>query len=107
MPPRRQTEGLAVASLILGIAGFFACSLLGILAVVFGYMGRTKIKESGGMLEGDSMCTAGIILGFIQIGITLLVVVIWAIIAIIAATSSTSSLAVPAALLGAGLLALF
>lgn len=105
IPPRKQTEGMAVASLILGIGGFFFCTLLGVLAIVFGYMGRNKIKESGGMLEGDSMCTAGIILGFIQIGITVFVVLIWVIIAIIAASSSASALALPAAIT-AGLLAL-
>ncbi len=84
----------------MGIVGFFFCWLLGVLAVVFGYMGRKKIQESGGALGGDAFCTAGIILGFIQIGITLLVVAIWAIVAIIAATSTTSFIAPVFACLG-------
>jgi len=101
MPPpgyvpvaRKNTDGIAVASLIMGIAGFFFCPLiLGVLAVIFGYMGRRRIAESNGALEGDSFCTAGIILGFIQIGIMVLIGIIWAIIAIIAATSNASALA--------------
>jgi uncharacterized membrane protein len=110
MPPpgyvpvaRRSTDGVAVAALIMGIAGFFFCPLvLGVLAVIFGYMGRRRIAESNGMLEGDSFCTAGIILGFIQIGIVVFVGIIWAIIAIIAATSNASAMA--PALMSAGML---
>lgn len=109
MPPpgyvpvaRKNTDGMAVAALIMGIAGFFFCPLvLGVLAVIFGYMGRRRIAESNGVLEGDSFCTAGIILGFIQIGIMLLVGIIWAIIAIIAATSNASSMAPALISLGA------
>lgn len=101
---RRQTDGMAVAALIMGIGGFFICPLVfGVLAVIFGYMGRGNIQKSGGVLEGDSFCTAGIILGFIQIGITLFFIILWVIIAIIAASSSASALA--PAILAAGLLA--
>jgi len=111
MPPpgyvpvaRKNTDGLAVASLIMGIVGFLLGCILpvtGVLAVVFGYMGRRRIDESNGALEGDSFCTAGIILGFIQIGITVLIGIIWAIIAIIAATSNASAMAPALISLGA------
>ncbi len=111
MPPpgyaplaRRQTDGMAVAALIMGIGGFFICPLVfGVMAVIFGYLGRGNIQKSGGVLEGDSFCTAGIILGFIQIGISLFFIILWVIIAIIAASSSASALA--PAMLAAGLLA--
>ncbi len=86
--PHQQTDGMAVAALILGIAGFFFCPLVGVLAVIFGYMGRRNIRESGGRLGGEGFCLAGIILGFIQIGIVVFFGIIWAIIAIIAATHS-------------------
>lgn len=101
--PLRQTEGMAVASLVLGISGFFFCPLImGILAVVFGYMGKRKISESGGAVGGDSFCLAGIILGFIQLGLTLVFVAIWIILAAVA----TSSSAMAPALLCLGLLGL-
>ena len=103
--PRRGTDGMAIASLIMGIGGFFICPLImSVLAVIFGYIGRRNIAESNGMLEGDSFCTAGIILGFIGIGLVVLFGIIWAIIAIIAATSNASALA--PALMSAGVLAL-
>ncbi|PKQ28718.1 MAG: hypothetical protein CVT63_01325 [Candidatus Anoxymicrobium japonicum] len=89
-PYRRapQTDGMAVASLVLGIAGFFCCPLIsGILAVIFGYMARRNIKESGGALGGDSMATAGIILGYVQLGLTLLFIAIWIITIVISGTS--------------------
>lgn len=111
MPPpgyvpvaRKNTDAMAVASLIMGIVGFLLGCILpvtGVLAVVFGYMGRRRIDESNGALEGDSFCTAGIILGFIQIGITVLIGIIWAIIAIIAATSNASAMAPALISLGA------
>lgn len=99
--PHQQTDGMAVASLIMGISGFFFCPLMGILAVIFGYMGKKNIAQSGGRLGGDSFCLAGIILGFIQIGLVVFLVVIWAIIAAVA----TSSGAVAPALVCLGLLA--
>jgi len=77
--------------------------IAGILAVVFGYMGRNKIRESGGMLEGDGFCIAGIILGFINIGLTIIGILIW-IIVLIVADSSMNSMVLPA-LLSVGLLA--
>ncbi len=85
---------MAIASLIMGIGGFFFCPLLfGVLAVVFGYIGRGHIRETGGHVQGDSFATAGIILGFIQIGLVVLVALIWAIIAIIAASTHAQTMA--------------
>jgi Domain of unknown function (DUF4190) len=105
--PRRVTEGTAIAALILGIAGFFFCPvtlITGPLAVVFGYMGRRKIAESNGTLEGDGFCIAGIILGFVQIGLLVAFGLVWAIIAIIASTTNAGALA--GALISLGVLAL-
>jgi uncharacterized membrane protein len=99
---------MAVAALILGIAGFFFWPLmpiLGVLAVIFGYIGRRSIAASNGTLEGDSFCIAGIVLGFVQIGIMVLIGIILAIIAIVAATTHSSDMA--PALLSLGVLSCF
>jgi|GEM_PF-687297 len=94
VPRPAPTDGMAIASLIMGIGGFFFCPLLfGVLAVVFGYIGRGHIRETGGHIQGDSFATAGIILGFIQIGLVVLVALIWAIIAIIAASTHAQTMA--------------
>ncbi|MGI5166102.1 DUF4190 domain-containing protein [Spirillospora sp. CA-253888] len=60
LPP---TNGLAVASLICGIAGFVLCGLTSILAIIFGHVAQGQIKRTG---EGGSgLAIAGLILGYI------------------------------------------
>ncbi len=65
-----KTNGMAIASLVLGI--LWICSVGSILAVVFGYMAKNQIKESGGMEQGDGMAMAGIVLGWIGIAFLIL-----------------------------------
>ncbi len=68
----RRTEGTAVASLVLGIAGFIICPLIpSILAIVFGNQAQRKIAQDPS-LEGEGMAKAGVILGWI--GVALVVV---------------------------------
>jgi len=80
---------MAVASMVLGIAGFAFCLVLigPILALVFGYKGRRQIDESNGMQTGRGMATAGIILGWVGIGLT----VLWVVLVIIGAATDSSS----------------
>ena len=105
VPRPAPTEGMAIASFVMGIGGILVCPLVfGVLAVVFGYIARGHIRESGGHMQGDSFATAGIILGFIQIGIVVLIALIWAIIAIIAATAHSQSMAPSILAMGAAAL---
>jgi hypothetical protein len=67
----RATNGLAVASLVLGIIGWALCGVGSILAIVFGAMARSQIRSSGGRETGDGMALAGIILG--SIGVALVI----------------------------------
>lgn len=70
-----RTEGLAITSLILGIAGFAVCPLvLHILAIVLGNQARTKIRNDP-TLEGDALARAGIILGWVGVGLAALALV--------------------------------
>lgn len=66
---RRVTNGSAIASLVLGIAGLVVVPLIAPLALVFGYRARREIAERGD--EGRGLATAGIVLGWI--GVALLV----------------------------------
>ena len=76
--PAPTTNGMSVASLVLGIVWLFG--LGSILAVIFGFVGQRQIRESGGRQSGGGMATAGIVLGFVGIaGFILWIVVVVAI----------------------------
>jgi Domain of unknown function (DUF4190) len=74
-----RTSAVAVWSLILALFSF-TCGWLftAIPAVICGHVARSKIRKSGGALEGKNIATAGLILGYIALvigimGIPLLV----------------------------------
>jgi hypothetical protein len=67
--PFSQTNGLAIASLLLAVLWF--AGIGAVLALVFGYRARREINNSAGRQTGSGLATAGIILGWI--GITILV----------------------------------
>lgn len=72
-PEAPTTSGLAVASLIMGIVGWFALPLIGhVLAITFGYMAKKEIAQSGGRLTGEGLVTGGLILGYIGVAVWLL-----------------------------------
>jgi len=70
---------MGVAALVLGIlsilGGIFVIGgLLGVLAVIFGFLGRGKAKR--GEATNGGMALAGIITGFVGIALGLLVLVV-------------------------------
>ena len=78
-PPRAyvssavQTSGLAIASLVTGIGGLTVIPLLGsIVAIILGYMARNDIRQRSGQVTGAGMATAGIVMGWIGIGLAVL-----------------------------------
>lgn len=72
-PPQSTTNSFAVASLVCGILGWSLLPFLGsIAAVIFGHMARTKIRQSAGAEGGDGLAVAGLVLGWISIGLWLL-----------------------------------
>ena len=66
--PKTGTNGLAIASLVRGIVGCF--TITAIVAIVLGFVARNQIEQSGGTQQGSGMALAGIILGFVWIGIS-------------------------------------
>jgi hypothetical protein len=70
-PAAGGSNGLATAALVCGIVGFF-CVVPAILALIFGYRARNQIDASGGAQSGRGLATAGIVLGWIWIGLTVL-----------------------------------
>ena len=68
-----QTSGMAIASLVMGIAGWTVLPILGsILAIVFGYAGRNEIRRRPDELTGEGLAVAGLVLGWLMVGITIL-----------------------------------
>lgn len=69
--PAGGTEGLAVVSIILSLLWLFG--LGSIAGIVTGIVARRRIKRSGGARTGSGLALAGIILGVITLGLTVLV----------------------------------
>jgi len=68
MPP--STNPWAIASLICSIVG------IAILGIIFGHIALSEIKRSNGWQEGRGMALAGLIIGYIEIGLTVLVLIV-------------------------------
>lgn len=75
-PAPVQTNGLAIASLVCSLAGWFCFGVGFILGVVFGFIARNQIRNSNGTQTGDGLALAGIILGAIPIGLGIIFAVL-------------------------------
>lgn len=72
------TSGWAVASLVMGICGFTCLFFVGaVLAIVFAFVARGRIKRSGGELKGSGMAVAGMVLGTVLIAIVVVAVAVF------------------------------
>jgi hypothetical protein len=64
------TSTMATVSLVAGILGFtFAPVIASIVALVTGYSARNETRSVPPRASGDGMATAGIIMGWIQVGL--------------------------------------
>jgi predicted metal-binding membrane protein len=74
--PSVPTSGVAVAALVLGISGLTVLPFLGsVLALIFGYMARNQIRRRPEALRGEGLAVAGIVAGWIGVGLTVLGIV--------------------------------
>jgi hypothetical protein len=72
-PYSAQSSTMAIVSLISGIISWFLVPVLGgIVAVITGHMAKREIRDSGGRLTGDGLATAGLVLGYLNLGVTVL-----------------------------------
>jgi hypothetical protein len=89
--PPPSNSGKAIASMIIGIAGtviglpLFCLSGLctagvmapcAIVSLILGYMAKREINESGGAIGGGGMATTGIVLGWIDAGLAVIIFVL-------------------------------
>ncbi len=83
-----KTNGMAIASMISGIAGMLLCVLFvpSILAVIFGHVALAQIKRSGGHEQGRGMAISGLILGYLAI----VAAIVWIIVVVVNSDSTTT-----------------
>jgi len=70
---RNRTSSNATVSLICGILAWMGVfGLGGVLAVIFGHVAKREIRTADEIISGDGMATAGLILGYLNIAVTVL-----------------------------------
>lgn len=71
--PYLPTSTLATVSLVAGILGFTAVPMVaGIVALITGYAARKETRSVPPTASGDGLATAGIVMGWIQVGMMVL-----------------------------------
>ena len=76
-PAPRQTSTLAILALVAGILGWTLLPFLGSLGgVIFGHMARGEIRRSNGQLDGDGLAVTGLVLGWINVMLAVLLVLV-------------------------------
>jgi hypothetical protein len=69
-PQALPSSTLATVSMIAGILGFTAFPLIGtVVALIAGYQARKETRAAPPLASGDGMATAGIVMGWIQVGL--------------------------------------
>lgn len=64
---------MAIVALVLGIISFLGLFFIGgIGAIATGHLARREISASGGQVKGDGMALAGLILGYINVLLSIL-----------------------------------
>jgi len=86
------TSTLAIVSLISGILGFTMLPLIGtIVALITGYSARKETRAVPPTHSGDGFATAGIVMGWIQVGLWSLLVCIFIIFLLFFTTAVSTS----------------
>jgi hypothetical protein len=79
-----QTSTLAIISLIAGILGWVGVVGIGpIVAIICGHMAKSEIGKSGGRISGGGMATAGLVLGYLNLVLSVLALCVFVILPIL------------------------
>ncbi len=80
---QKKTAGTAIASLVTGILSFLCCGpFTGIPAIICGHIAKKRINEQPDRLTGGGLALAGLILGYVNLGLSILIIPLYAAIAI-------------------------
>lgn len=66
----RETNNLAIVSLVAGITGWTILPFLGgVVAIVTGHMARGQIRDAAGTEDGEAFALAGLVLGYVNVAL--------------------------------------
>ncbi|MDA8399172.1 MAG: DUF4190 domain-containing protein [Actinomycetota bacterium] len=68
------TSGFAIASLVCSL--LFFLGVTPILGIIFGFVARSRIRRAGGTKKGDGLAVNGIVLGFVELIVFVLLLAI-------------------------------
>ena len=72
----KQTNNLAIVSLVSGILGWTLLPWIGsLVAIVTGHMARAEIRRNADTQEGDGLALAGLVMGWAMVALSVLAVV--------------------------------
>jgi hypothetical protein len=72
-----ETNGAAIASLVLGILAVTSAGpLAGVPAVICGHIALNQIRNSRRPQSGEGMAIAGLVMGYISIALTVILLVL-------------------------------
>jgi hypothetical protein len=66
LPNTAPSCGLATASLVCGVCGVICGPFAGIPAIITGHLALSRIKKSGGALQGKGRAVAGLVMGYVS-----------------------------------------
>ena len=69
VPRPPHVDGMAIAALLCG-AGGLMCFIAPVLGVIFGFIARSRIRESDGELTGAGLALAGIVVSSLMTAVT-------------------------------------
>ena len=73
----KQTNNLAIVSLVSGILGWTLLPWIGsLVAIVTGHMARAEIRRNAETQEGDGLAIAGLIMGWGMVALSVLTIVV-------------------------------
>ena len=73
-----DNSGMAIASLVASILGVTIMPTVGsIVGLILGYLARNQIRDSGGTIGGEGLAKAGIIIGWVGIGLAVIYICIF------------------------------
>lgn len=85
MATTATTNTSAVVSLVAGILAWTVLPVLGTIVAIFaGHAAIRQIRASGGLEQGEGLALAGLILGWVQVGLLVLAIVGWVLFMVLA-----------------------